>query len=56
MRIPYPIPDPERSKLIAAGKEAIRQKINSKAREEAGVIVRRVIAEVQLRYGMEEVK
>ena len=52
--IPYPIPEPERSQLIAAGQAACAIQYNTQERSEASAKVRKVIAGIVLRYGYEE--
>jgi hypothetical protein len=52
IRIPYPIPEPERGQLMQAGIDACTVPLNSPDRTEEQVAVRRVIAEIALRYGV----
>lgn len=54
IRIPYPVPMPERAELIAAGKEAIRHPLNTSERDEAGSVVRQITAAIALKYGVDE--
>lgn len=54
IRIPYPIPEPERTQLIAAGKAACAIQPNAPERSAASAKVGRVIAGIVLRYGIEE--
>lgn len=53
IRIPYPIPLPERADLIAAGKESCAQAEGSNAKREARAEVDRVIEIITLKYGKE---
>lgn len=53
IRIPYPIPLPERAELIAAGKESCAQPDGSNAKREARAEVERIIGIIELRYGKE---
>ena len=50
MKIPYPIPEPERSHLIAAGKFACDEKHDPKAQ----LIVHKAIQVIQKRYGVKD--
>jgi len=53
-RIPFPIPEPDRSALIAAGRKAIVASNESEsAHRSAQIEVRKVIAIIEKRYGME---
>lgn len=56
IRIPFPIPEPDRSALIAAGIEACAQKDGSNAKHEAQMLVRKIIKNIEARYGKECVK
>ena len=53
IRIPFPIPEPDRSALIAAGIEACAQKDGSNAKNEAQMLVRKIIKNIEARYGKE---
>lgn len=53
IRIPFPIPEPDRSALIAAGMEACAQKDGSNAKNEAQILVRKIIKNIESRYGKE---
>jgi hypothetical protein len=55
IRIPYPIPEPDRTRLIRAGMEAFytpTQKQEEKAAAQAEV--RKVIADIALRHGIDD--
>jgi len=59
IRIPYPIPEPERTHLIAAGKTACdtpngQRKDEWRAKEAAQAAVRRITADIALRYGIND--
>jgi len=57
IRIPYPIPMPERAELIAAGKEACRLALDHRdtsAHKAAQSTVHKVIADIQFKYGIEQ--
>lgn len=56
IRIPFPIPEPDRSALIAAGMEACAQKEGSNAKNEAQILVQKIIKNIEARYGNECVK
>ena len=53
IRIPFPIPEPDRSALIAAGMEACAQMDGSNAKNEAQILVRKIIKNIEARYGKE---
>ena len=53
IRIPFPVPEPDRSALIAAGMEACAQKDGSNAKNEAQILVRKIIKNIEARYGKE---
>lgn len=52
--LPYPLPEPERSQLIAAGRAACALPLNTPEREEASRGVRKVLAGIELAYGYEK--
>jgi hypothetical protein len=55
IRIPYPIPEPDRTRLIRAGVDARYtsvQKPEEKAAAQANV--RKVIADIALRHGIDD--
>jgi|GEM_PF-6755233 len=52
-RIPYPIPQPERDELIAAGVEACKAHLNSKARAMLSARVQEVIDRIARKYGVQ---
>lgn len=54
MRIPYPVPMPYRAALIAAGKEAVRHPLDTPEREAASAVVRKIMADIALKYGVDE--
>ena len=54
IRIPYPIPEPDRARLIAAGKEACAQHDGSLEKKEAQSTVHKIIADIQFKYGIDE--
>lgn len=56
IRIPFPIPEPDRSALIAAGKEACAQMDGSNAKREAQALVKKITENIAARYGKECVK
>ncbi len=56
IRIPFPIPEPDRSALIAAGMEACAQKDGSNAKREAQALVKKITENIAARYGKECVK
>lgn len=53
IRIPHPIPMPERGELIAAGIESRAQPDGSNAKKEARANVDRIISIITLKYGKE---
>jgi hypothetical protein len=53
IRVPYPIPASDRARLIAAGKEACAQPLNSLARGEAQEKVSKIAEEIHRRHGEE---
>ncbi len=53
IRIPYPIPQAARTKLIAAGKESCAQKDGSLAKREAREKVEQITQEIRNQYGKE---
>lgn len=53
IRIPFPIPEPDRSALIAAGKEACAQKAGSNAKKEAQSRVKKITEDIEAKYGKE---
>lgn len=53
IRVPYPIPAADRARLIAAGKEACAQPLNSLARGEAQEKVSKIAEEISDKYGKE---
>lgn len=53
IRIPYPIKDPERAELIAAGLESRAQPEGSNAKKDARANVDRIIGIITLKYGKE---
>lgn len=53
IRIPYPIPMPERAELIGAGKESCAQPNGSNAKKEARDEVERIVGIITLKYGKE---
>lgn len=54
IRIPYPIPEPERTRLIRAGIDACATPLNSPHRAAEQANVRRAIADIGLRYGYDD--
>ena len=52
-RIPYPIPQPERDELIAAGIAACRAHLASKSRAMLSARVHDVIDNIARRYGVQ---
>lgn len=56
IRIPFPIPEPDRSALIAAGMEACAQKETSNAKRDAQALVKKITDNITARYGKECVK
>ena len=52
-RIPYPIPEPERGELIAAGVAACRVPLKSKARAMLSARVQEVIDRIARKYGVQ---
>ena len=53
IRIPFPIPLPERALLIAAGEESCAQKETSNAKREAQARVKKITEDIAARYGKE---
>lgn len=54
IRIPYPVPEPLRSQLIAAGMEAVSLRTQEADHADASAKVRKVTAEIIFRHGFEE--
>lgn len=54
IRIPYPIPEPERARLIAAGTTACWQPLNTPERADASKEVGKIIADITKKYGIEQ--
>jgi hypothetical protein len=57
VRIPRPIPEPELSKLIAAGKESCRLALDRRytsAHKSAQSTVHKIIADIQFKYGIDD--
>lgn len=54
IRIPYPIPMPERADLVAAGIAACRHAMNSPERARASAEVRKIVADIAFEYGIDD--